>query len=488
MGGCYCQRALSLSAMRHHLPFFGSKLPVRASRTTRLLALLAIGLVSSLAYNRLQASAPLRIDALPVVNLQGLHRLLIIAPHPDDETLGAGGVIQAAVAAGAEVHVVVVTNGDGQWAAPLALHGRFRARPEDYIALGVKRQAETLAALAAFGLSASEVNFLGFPDGDLQRLWQDDWTSACPFTARLTRTSSSPYVTTYDPQAQYCGRDVLNALTTIVTQFAPDVVVLPHPQDEHPDHRAASAFARLALAHWHQAEPSFEPQVLGYLVHHGDFPQPRGWRMARPLLPPSALVHAGADWQRFDLSSDQIFTKAAAVRAHASQDRLLGSFLPSFVRPNELFDALALTDTPLLEWAALPELGPLAWHTILEPARESSRRLVLEGADLIALEAARFGDQLWLTAIARGPLLPGLRYQFLVKLPTGQTLTLPLMSGAIRSSRASFGVQLDLVALDQPTLLAVAAESRQGATLDRTAWHLLALGVPAGEPVVVASR
>src|SRR5690242_7448135 len=39
-------------------------------------------------------------------------RLLIIAPHPDDEALAAGGVIQRAIARGARVRIVVLTDGD----------------------------------------------------------------------------------------------------------------------------------------------------------------------------------------------------------------------------------------------------------------------------------------------------------------------------------------------------------------------------------------
>jgi hypothetical protein len=40
-------------------------------------------------------------------------RLLVVAPHPDDETLGAGGLIQRVRHAGGAVKVVFMTNGDG---------------------------------------------------------------------------------------------------------------------------------------------------------------------------------------------------------------------------------------------------------------------------------------------------------------------------------------------------------------------------------------
>ena len=40
-------------------------------------------------------------------------RLMVFSPHPDDESLGAGGLIQRVLAAGGKVRVVFMTNGDG---------------------------------------------------------------------------------------------------------------------------------------------------------------------------------------------------------------------------------------------------------------------------------------------------------------------------------------------------------------------------------------
>src|SRR2546425_7498826 len=40
-------------------------------------------------------------------------RLLVIAPHPDDESLGAGGLMQRTMAQGGRVHVLFLTSGDG---------------------------------------------------------------------------------------------------------------------------------------------------------------------------------------------------------------------------------------------------------------------------------------------------------------------------------------------------------------------------------------
>ena len=56
-------------------------------------------------------------------------RLLVIAPHPDDETLGAGGLIQRVLERGGTVRVVLVTAGDGYVEAVVHETGLPRPRP-----------------------------------------------------------------------------------------------------------------------------------------------------------------------------------------------------------------------------------------------------------------------------------------------------------------------------------------------------------------------
>lgn len=79
--------------------------------------------------------------------------LVVIAAHPDDETLGAGGLIATAIANGVPVSVVVATDGEGD-----AVGARkVRAR----------RRAEAVEATNALG-APTRVVFLGVPDGGLR--------------------------------------------------------------------------------------------------------------------------------------------------------------------------------------------------------------------------------------------------------------------------------------------------------------------------------
>jgi N-acetylglucosamine malate deacetylase 1 len=89
--------------------------------------------------------------------------LLVIAPHPDDETLGCGGLIARQLRARAPVHVVFITNGE-------ASHRGHPTMSADEIARS--RRAEALAALEVLGATdaAAICTFLGAPDGKLDRL------------------------------------------------------------------------------------------------------------------------------------------------------------------------------------------------------------------------------------------------------------------------------------------------------------------------------
>src|SRR5512135_927013 len=128
----------------------------------RLIPILLIFLVgSSLVYDRSLATGHLVLENLPILSLQGVHSLLVVAPHPDDESLGPAGLIQQAIANGVDVNVVVVTNGDGQEIAPPAL-GMGIPKTADFIAIGERRQQESLAALEKLGLIASHTFYLSY--------------------------------------------------------------------------------------------------------------------------------------------------------------------------------------------------------------------------------------------------------------------------------------------------------------------------------------
>lgn len=95
--------------------------------------------------------------ALPMIGLQGITggRALILAPHPDDESLGCGGLIAEACAQGEPPILVILTDGAGS-------HPNSASYPPER--LRTVREAETLAAVACLGLTEERVIFLRTPD------------------------------------------------------------------------------------------------------------------------------------------------------------------------------------------------------------------------------------------------------------------------------------------------------------------------------------
>lgn len=312
----------------------------------RIWPLVAVGLsllLTNTGYNRAATIAPPRLEDMPKLSLVVARRVLVIAPHPDDETLAAGGTVQSLLAQGTQVKVLFMTNGDGQAIAPLVLRREFRPRSANYILTGQQRQAEALEALKVLGVQPKDVYFLGYPDRGLNLLWAGDWTEECPLRATYTRTTSSPYALTFNTRARYWGGDVLADLRAILADYRPDLILVPHAHDKHRDHSATSNFVQLALALESAEWPDYRPELWAYLVHYAAYPQQRSLYPTGTLLPPLPLLKAGCEWARLDLSWDQVEIKARALAAHVTQKRLLGSFLQRFIRRNELFVRVPVT-------------------------------------------------------------------------------------------------------------------------------------------------
>jgi len=442
-----------------------------------LLVILALFLTASVLYNDRVTTASLKPTDLIPLPIEGVRRLLVVAPHPDDESLGSGGLIQAIQAQGGDVRVVLMTNGDGQMLAPLALEKVPAPNAQDYIYIGEERQAESLSALKELGVPAEKVYFLGYPDGGTNTLWQNDWNMQCPLHARFTKTSSSPYPLSFNPQEDYCGSYVLKDLVKIIQDYRPDMITVTHPNDHHPDHRAAYNFTAMAVNLARATDTSYQVSVWGYLVHYGFFPQPRGLHAGQELLPPQTFSRTGGTWARLTLTPGQEMKKEAALKAYKTQQKLLGGFLLSFVRPDEIFAELPPLDLNAVSiyQEPLQEMGVLNTPRLAEPSTENTQRLLLAGSDIVSWQVMRLGNQVWLGAQTRGKLLPELKYSITIKTPDGTTRVVDCSKTANHLSIDMFFTTIDLSQIGNPAVIGFSADVSQEMVLDRTAWHFITL-------------
>ncbi|MBX6396505.1 MAG: PIG-L family deacetylase, partial [Alicyclobacillaceae bacterium] len=303
------------------------------SRRTRLLAVIIVALFGWGAFSL----TPYWVDWLlpsampPVIdeNEWG-DRILFIAPHPDDESLGAGGLIQRVLARGKKVTVVFMTCGDGYRRAAEYAFKTSSPSAADYLRLGWLRRKEALSATSYLGIHPRDVIFLGFPDGGLAAMWNKHWDNDNPVRG-LNGAIRAPYPFAFQAERPYSGTAVVAKLAAILKQYEPTDILCPDSFDQHPDHWATAAFVKYTLV-----QMNVKPREWTYLVHRGDFPVPWAYTPWRALVPPRALTRTGVRWESFLLHPEEKARKLQAIHRHASQMRVIGPFLDSFVRRNEL--------------------------------------------------------------------------------------------------------------------------------------------------------
>jgi LmbE family N-acetylglucosaminyl deacetylase len=266
-------------------------------------------------------------------------RLVVLAPHPDDETLATGGMSQRAMARGANVRVVFLTSGDGFRVAAAALTGREQPQPADYLRLGSVREGEARAAARRLGLSEAQLTFLHYPDQGLLPLWLDRWDGPEAYVSLYTRQSAIPAGGA--APRHYLGARLLADLRALLSAERPTTLCLPAAEEGTADHWSAHLFGISALA---QAGMLGRVRVLTYLVHHDDWPGWFRWPGHDTLQPPGDLPPAS--WRSFPLTGAEQAAKRAALEEYHTQTAVMGGRLRRFNRPNELFAPLVVHDLP----------------------------------------------------------------------------------------------------------------------------------------------
>jgi LmbE family N-acetylglucosaminyl deacetylase len=228
---------------------------------------------------------------------------LVLAPHPDDETLGCGATILRKTAAGTPVVVAVVTDGRHS-------HRSDHLSPDQLAAL---RKVEMAEAGSRLGLPPEGVLWGGFVDGTLSdRL--DDVTA-------------------------YVG--------ALLAELRPDEVYTTCVAEPHPDHSALGRAARAAVA-----AAAHPVRLLEYPVWlWGSWPLRRGERIQSAVAAARTIARRGVT--KVD-AGEHLAGKLRALEAHASQLR----------RPDEVpADAdWAALPPDLLAAAAEPAELFLPWH------------------------------------------------------------------------------------------------------------------------------
>jgi LmbE family N-acetylglucosaminyl deacetylase len=269
-------------------------------------------------------------------------RLMVVAPHPDDEVLGTAGLMQRVHTAGGAIHVVYLTDGDG-YPEGVRVEDHVEApTAADYRGYGKKRTKEAREALDRLHLGKSvSTTFLGFPDAGLCRLTHIYWSEKKrAYRSPYTRLDRPPQGDVIVADTEYRGEDLSQELARVIGEFRPTLILVPRQEDQHEDHCAAWFFLWDALGDVERIQPGYTPDVVNYIIHFNSWPFQ--YEVDR-LYPPNGLRGGASGWITFPLMPEEQRAKRAALQRYRSQMHVMRWFLESFARSNEVFSRPART-------------------------------------------------------------------------------------------------------------------------------------------------
>ena len=220
------------------------------------------------------------------ISIAPTDRILVIAPHPDDESIGTGGLLQRARAAGAEVRVIFCTSGDDNPWPQRAIEKRVFISTSARLRWAARRRDEARAALRFLLGSDAPALFLNLPDQGITRL------------------------------LLHGGEQTIATLRAEFAALRPTIVVLPSADDAHPDHSAMNVLARFAFT-----GALHGCRVFTYVVHRRGNSAP--W--------PSLLLR---------LTNAEVRDKRQAILCHETQMALSRRRFTAYARTEEPYDAL----------------------------------------------------------------------------------------------------------------------------------------------------
>ncbi len=288
-----------------------------------------IALTTMLLLNPTHASAT-KAQPYPHLRAAGQKdRILIIAPHIDDESIGAGGYAIDALANGADVYVVFLTAGDCNRFSARLMYKTLGPTASDYLGVGHARISEAHQAMHILGIPGDHYFVLGYPDGGLRTMVDNPGAIV---RSKATRENSVPYADAVTPRADYSYANVMSDVKKIITLVQPTTVIAPVHFDLHPDHSAAAEITDVALYDLH-----LRPARLGYLVHTARSRIHMAFMSTpkRAILPPNRMK--AFSWVTYGLSTEVQKTKSEVLMTYKSQRPYVFLLRNAFVRKNELF-------------------------------------------------------------------------------------------------------------------------------------------------------
>jgi LmbE family N-acetylglucosaminyl deacetylase len=284
-------------------------------------------------------------------------RLLVLAPHPDDETLSSAGLISQVLEHGGTVREVVVTAGDAYVDSVQQETGKQNPSRRDYFRYGETRLEESRRAARLIGKGFIHLDLVGFSDGAIYPDLISHWRRQNPLRSDFTGFNRVAYRVAKDRGVAQDGQDLHDELVAILRETQPTIIAFPDVMEDDSDHAALGMFTLLAVHDWlaRKQHHPIKPRLLAYLIHwqHG-WPKGSDWGVPvdwsdQPLLLPRDLPLRGHSRTCVHLTPQQIQMKRSALAEYKTQQRIMADFLAAFVRNSECFTLLKPHENNRLE-------------------------------------------------------------------------------------------------------------------------------------------
>jgi LmbE family N-acetylglucosaminyl deacetylase len=283
--------------------------------------------------------------------------VMVIAAHPDDDIIMAGGVTRAALDSDKSVMVAYLTNGD-----------------EYDATIGTTRQNEGVAAQAVLGLGESNLVFFGYPStylnciryGNIYPHCEDDtWIATLPFTVTYASrglNSTDYHYSWTGSHADFTWDNASSDLYRLLEENRPADIYTHAVWDIHPDHSVVAYAVMEAV----DAIPGYDPVIHINIVHPEDPDYPFAWPdysgglpQATPNYSATLAITPTNEWDLLEsttggelvwdqrevvpVPADMLNsysgnnTKFLAVAAHDSQFYDTGGLIQRFIHTDEIF-------------------------------------------------------------------------------------------------------------------------------------------------------
>ncbi|HEX9061102.1 MAG TPA: PIG-L family deacetylase [Clostridia bacterium] len=215
-------------------------------------------------------------------------RILVVAPHEDDETLTCAGVMRNALLQNDDLKVLSVTDG---------------ATAGDQYTIDT-RGTELTNALKTIGFTMdnktdimNRIFYLGYGDyGILSRAYKNktnpndvlnftktsygmqnnDTTRS--FTYNGSISVDSFHKSRFGTECQYTRNNILNDFVAVLQEYMPDEIYMPSPYESHPDHCSCGLFTNEAILKIKQTK-NYSPAVYEYFIYPKEELIPTGFKL-----------------------------------------------------------------------------------------------------------------------------------------------------------------------------------------------------------------